>query len=153
MTSVGPSGTGTAATTPFLLFDGDCAEAMTFYRDCLGGELTITKLGETPMRENFPEATHERVINAHLTGGGVQISASDWMAADLEPVRGNMSAVFVTGRADAAFAAIFDRLRVGAQQQHLQELHELPFGLYGQLYDRFGVQWIFRGDAASDTAE
>ncbi len=26
--------------TPFLLFDGDCAEAMTFYRECLGGELT-----------------------------------------------------------------------------------------------------------------
>ena len=36
--------------TPFLLFDGNCAEAMTFYHQCLGGELTLTKLGDTPMK-------------------------------------------------------------------------------------------------------
>ena len=37
--------------TPFLLFDGNCAEAMTFYHTCLGGELTLTKLGDTPMKD------------------------------------------------------------------------------------------------------
>jgi PhnB protein len=26
---------------PFVLFDGDCAEAMFFYHECLGGELTL----------------------------------------------------------------------------------------------------------------
>ncbi len=30
---------------PFLLFDGNCAEAMAFYRDCLGGDLTLIRLG------------------------------------------------------------------------------------------------------------
>jgi len=34
--------------TPFLLFDGNCAEAMTFYQFCLGGELPITRVGDTP---------------------------------------------------------------------------------------------------------
>ncbi|MDD1774902.1 MAG: hypothetical protein LUQ24_05175 [Methanobacterium sp.] len=34
--------------SPFLLFDGNCAEAMKFYNTCLGGELTLTKLGNTP---------------------------------------------------------------------------------------------------------
>jgi uncharacterized glyoxalase superfamily protein PhnB len=29
--------------TPFLLFDGNCAEAMAFYQSCLNGELTITE--------------------------------------------------------------------------------------------------------------
>ena len=33
--------------TPFLLFDGNCAEAMAFYQACLGGELTVTKVGDT----------------------------------------------------------------------------------------------------------
>jgi PhnB protein len=28
--------------TPFLLFDGNCAEVMSFYHSCLGGELTLT---------------------------------------------------------------------------------------------------------------
>ena len=41
-------------TTPFLLFDGNCAEAMRFYHACLGGELTLTKLGDTSMKDMFP---------------------------------------------------------------------------------------------------
>jgi len=35
--------------TPFLLVDGNCAEGMAFYQSCLGGELTITRLGNTAM--------------------------------------------------------------------------------------------------------
>jgi PhnB protein len=44
--------------TPFLLFDGNYAEAMTFYQQCLGGELTLTKLGDTPMKDQFPPEKH-----------------------------------------------------------------------------------------------
>lgn len=33
--------------TPFLLFDGNCAEAMKFYQSCFGGELTQTKVSDT----------------------------------------------------------------------------------------------------------
>jgi PhnB protein len=56
-------------TTPFLLFDGNCAEAMTFYHKCLGGELTLTKLGDTPLKDTFPEEKWGRLINAHLKNG------------------------------------------------------------------------------------
>ena len=44
--------------TPFLLFDGNCAEAMTFYHQCLGGELTLTKLGDTTMKDQYPKEKH-----------------------------------------------------------------------------------------------
>ena len=54
------------ACTPFLLFDGNCAEAMTFYHQCLGGELTLTRLGDTPMKDQFPVEKHDRIIKAHL---------------------------------------------------------------------------------------
>lgn len=36
--------------TPFLLFDGNCAEAMAFYESCLGSELLVTRVGDTPMK-------------------------------------------------------------------------------------------------------
>jgi PhnB protein len=68
-------------TTPFLLFDGNCAEAMTFYHDCLGGDLTLTKLSDTPMKDAFPQEKHERMINAHLKSGDIEISATDRMAS------------------------------------------------------------------------
>src|SRR5512139_665639 len=77
--------------TPFLLFDGSCAEAMTFYHQCLGGELTLTKLGDTPMKDQFPPEKHERLINAQLRSGAIDISATDWMASPaLEPVLGGV---------------------------------------------------------------
>ena len=57
--------------TPFLLFDGNCAEAMSFYHACLGGNLVLTKLRDTPMRTQFPVDKHERIINACAGAGAV----------------------------------------------------------------------------------
>jgi len=136
--------------TPFLLFDGNCAEAMTFYQSCIGGSLVLTKLGDTPMRAQFPEEKHGRIINAHLASGDLEISATDWMAApSFEPKLGNMSALFITGY-DDELRAVFDKLAAGADRERFQDLHEMPFGTYGQFYDRYGVQWIFRGEKVAE---
>ncbi|MGH7156671.1 MAG: VOC family protein [Candidatus Saccharimonadales bacterium] len=139
--------------TPFLLFDGNCAEAINFYHDCLGGELTLTKLGDSPMKDMLPPEKHNRIINAHLKSGDIEISATDWMASpDFDPVQGNTFTIFVTGPANDELKAVFDKLKDGDNNTRLQELHEMPFGIYGQFYDRYGVQWIFRGLKA-DTIE
>jgi PhnB protein len=58
-----------------------------------------------------------------------------------------MSALFVTGTDDEV-KTVFVTLAVGAERERFQELHAMPFGTYGQFYDRYGVQWIFRGDPA-----
>jgi PhnB protein len=133
--------------TPFLLFDGNCAEAMTFYQKCLGGELTLTKLGDTPMKAQFPQEKHNGIINAYLKSGAIEISATDWMASPaFEPKQGNMSAIFVIGATYEELKEVFDKLAEGAEKERFQELHEMPFGTYGQFYDRYGFQWIFKGD-------
>ena len=135
--------------TPFLLFDGNCAEVMTFYHNCLGGELTLTKLADTPMKDMFPPEKHGRIINAHLKSGGLEISATDWMASpEFDPVQGNTYAIFVTGESYDELKPVFDKLKDGDNNTRLQDLHEMPFGIYGQFYDKYGVQWIFRGDKA-----
>lgn len=133
--------------TPFLLFDGNCAEAMTFYHQCLGGELTLTKLGDTPMKDQFPPEKHGRIINAHLKSGAIELSATDWMASpDYDPQYGNIFAIFMLGEGYDELKAVFDKLSAGAQTDRFQELHDMPFGVYGQLFDKYGYQWIFRGD-------
>jgi PhnB protein len=130
--------------TPFLLFDGNCAEAMTFYHQCLGGELTLTKLGDSPMKDQLPAQKHERIINAHLKSGDISISATDWMASPaFEPVQGNTFAIFVVGEGYDELKAVFDKLADGADKERFQELHDLPIGTYGQFSDRFGIHWIF----------
>jgi PhnB protein len=132
---------------PFLLFDGNCAEAMTFYHQCIGGELNLTKLGDTPMKNQLPVEKHDRIINAYLKSGEIEISATDWMASpEFDRVQGNNFAIYVTGETLEELRPIFDKLKDGGNNTRLQELHEMPFGIYGQFYDKYGVQWIFRGD-------
>jgi PhnB protein len=57
--------------TTYLLFDGKCAEAMEFYKSCLGGELTVTKVGESPAKDFMPPTMHHKVVYAQLKGGNV----------------------------------------------------------------------------------
>jgi PhnB protein len=120
---------------------------MTFYQRCLGGNLTLTKLGDTAMKSMFPSEKHELIINAHLKSGEIEISATDWMASpDFNPIQGNTFAIFVIGNTYNELETIFNNLKDGINNTRLQELHEMPFGIYGQFYDKYGVQWIFKGD-------
>jgi PhnB protein len=130
--------------TPFLLFDGNCAEAMRFYQACLGGSLTLTPLAETPMKANFPAEKHSRIIYALLQSELIELSATDWLHPVRQPHPGNTVALFLTADTRDALESIFQRLREGANPTFLTELQSMPFGVYGSLTDRFGVDWIFR---------
>jgi PhnB protein len=132
--------------TPFLLFEGDCAEAMEFYRSCLGGELTITRLGDTPMAADLPPAEADKVVNARLCSGQVELTATDWLHQTRRPTRGNLVGVYLTDGTYGELRTAFDQLAVGADPDRLDDLREMPFGVYGHLVDRFGVQWFFRGE-------
>lgn len=134
--------------TPFLLFDGTCAEAMTFYQKCLGGELTLIKTGDTPMKDQFPPEKHNKIINAHLKSGAIEFSATDWHADNLMPTPGNTMSMYVAGGTYNELKIVFDGLSEGADKDSrtFMELHEVPFGTYGQLTDKYGVPWIFVGE-------
>ena len=124
---------------------------MTFYHECLGGELSLSRLSETPMKDMFPPEKQDKIINANLKSGQIEISATDWMASpDYDPIQGNTSAIFVTGDSYDELKTIFDKLKDGNNNKRLQELHNMPFGIYGQFYDKYGVQWIFKGNSLKD---
>lgn len=133
---------------PFLLFDGKCTEAMTFYHECLGGKLELTKLSDTPMKDSFPLEKHDRIIHASIINGDFEIDATDWMASPArEPKVGNTFAVYVLGKGFDELKVVFDKLAAKAlKDDSFQELHEMPFGTFGQFYDLYGTQWIFKGD-------
>ena len=134
--------------TPFLLFDGTCADAMAFYHECLGGELTVTKLGDTPMKDGVPSELHGRVVYAHLQSEDRELNATDWLHPVRMPQPGNTVGLYVSGDADHRFREIFDSLSVGADPELLDDLREEPFGLYGHFADRYGVHWFFRGEGS-----
>jgi uncharacterized glyoxalase superfamily protein PhnB len=59
---------------PYLLFDGNCRQAMEFYRSCLGAELILAVVKDTPAKERIPASQHDKVLNARLRDGNVDVS-------------------------------------------------------------------------------
>jgi PhnB protein len=131
---------------PFLLFDGTCADAMAFYQGCLGGELTITKVCDSPMKGQMPPEQQHKVAFANLKSGVMEFSATDWLHPTRTPRQGNTVALYISGGKYNELRTIFDKLAVGASIELLDDMRDMPFGSYGHLADKYGVHWFFRGD-------
>jgi len=130
--------------TPYLLLDGTCSQAMEFYHSCLGGELRLTRVKDSPAKNFMPPSQHEKIVNAHLKSGNLEISASDWLAPDHNPVRGNTVCIFLHTETPEELQAAFAKLAAGADVTN--PLQQQFFGLYGALNDRFGVRWMFQSN-------
>ncbi len=62
-----------------------------------------------------------------------------------EPSPGDTFAIFVIAENLEELKAAFYKLADGAMKDRFQDLHDLPFGTYGQLTDKFDTRWIFKG--------
>jgi len=130
--------------TTYLLLDGNCKPAMQFYKSVFGGELTLTTVGESPMKYAMPPARHDKVLNARLISEGIDISASDWLRPAQKPIQGNMVCLYLSGGTFNELKTFFDKLSEGADIT--DPLKEEPFGTYGALNDKFGIRWMFHAD-------
>ena len=133
--------------TPYLLFDGKCQQAMEFYNSCFGGELTATKVKDSPARDSMPAFHQEKIVNARLRNGKLEISGSDWLRPDRTPIRGNTVCLYLSGGTFEESKTLFERLSEGAEVT--DPLKEQFFGTYGALNDEFGVRWMFQTDEKS----
>jgi PhnB protein len=130
-----------AQLNPYLHFNGNCREAMTFYQACFGGELTLQTVGESPMAEHMPSEMHEQALHAMLTTDGLVFMASDMLSSE-EVVRGNGTRLCLVCTSRQEIETLFARLAEGGQIEH--SLEETFFGTYGDLTDRFGVGWMLQ---------
>jgi PhnB protein len=131
--------------TPYLLFEGNCRQAMEFYKSCLGGELILAAVQDTPAKERIPASQHDKILNARLTATGVDISASDWLRPDRTPVHGNTACLFLSGGTPQELKSLFEKLSQGGEVT--DPLSQQFFGMYGALDDQFGVRWMFHTQA------
>jgi PhnB protein len=130
--------------TPYLLFDGSCHKAMEFYKSCFSGELTATKVKDSPAQDHMPAVQQEKILNARLRNHNIDISASDWLRPDQTPISGNTVCLYLSGGTFEELKALFEKLSEGAEVT--DPLKELFFGTYGALNDKFGVRWMFHSN-------
>lgn len=128
--------------TPYLLFDGNCHQAMDFYKSCFGGELAVLKVKDSPAKDHLPASYLEKTVNARLRSGNLEISASDWLRPDRTRIRGNTVCLYLSGGKPQELEGLFEKLSQVAEVT--DPLKEQFFGVYGALNDRFGVRWMFQ---------
>ncbi len=125
--------------TPYLNFDGQTREAMSFYQSILGGELKMQTFGESGM----PTDPHfaNRIIHADLRNESLSFMASDGDAT--HPVKmGNNIHMSIVGTEEALLTKYFHALAEGGKID--MPLAKQFWGdIYGQLTDKFGVHWMF----------
>ena len=124
----------------YLNFNGRCREAMTFYHECLGGELTMQKVSESPMAAQMPSELSANILHSTLTRDNIVLMGSDMMGASL--VNGNAISLCLNCSSDEEINEFFDKLSSGGNVR--TPLHQTFWGAtYGELTDKYGMNWMF----------
>ncbi len=123
-----------------MTFNGNCREAMTFYKECLGGELMVQAISETPMADKLPPEMADCILHSTLTQDGFTLMASD-MVGDMGLIRGNNVSLMLNCSSEEEIRAAYKNLSMGGQTTH--QLEDTFWGaLFGDLTDKFGNQWL-----------
>lgn len=129
---------------PYLFFDGRCEEALAFYREALGAEVTmLMRFRESPEPTFAPPDAGEKVMHASFKVGDTLVMASDGMCAGKPEFRG--VALSLTLADAAGVDRIFAALAEGGQVQ-MPPARTFFSPRFGMVADRFGVSWMLMAE-------
>ncbi|CAG7617381.1 VOC family protein [Paenibacillus allorhizosphaerae] len=125
---------------PYLMMNGNAAEAILFYEQALDAKLLFKQtFGEMPENPEFPLPAEAKGLVAHAM---LKVGETDLMFSDMFPGQphhiGNQVTICVsTDDADKS-RRIFEALQQGGQvNMPLQDTHFSP--AYGIVTDKYGV--------------
>lgn len=128
---------------PYLFFEGNCEEAIEFYKKALGAKVEFmmrnSESPEPPPEGMLPPGSENKIMHASLHIGGALVMMSDGMNSGEGGFKG-FSLSLDCPDADAAreaFAALADG---GQVTMPLGKTFWAP--LFGMVNDRFGVGWM-----------
>lgn len=125
---------------PYLTFNGNCREAMTFYKDVFGGNLTLQTVAETPMAAQCPTGMQHQIMHSTIEKGSFVLMATDMVGPG----------GFQPGT-DMAIALKFDEVteiqncfsRLSEKGLVIDDLKQQPWGaLFGVVKDKFDKVWM-----------
>ncbi len=125
---------------PYLFFDGRCEEALAFYREVLGAEVTaLMRFKDNPDQGGMPPGMGDKVMHANVRIGDTTLMVSDGMNEGHPAFQGFALTLELPTEAEAerVFAALSEGGRV--QMALTQTFFARRFGMVA---DRFGVPWM-----------
>ncbi len=136
---------------PYLFFEGRCDEALEFYRQARGAEVTmLMRYKDSPEPAQCASISGEKVMHANVRIGGTTLMASDGRCAGKPNFQGFALSLSVPTQAEAdrRFAAL---AKGGQVQMPLGKTFFSP--RFGMVTDRFGVLWMIIVPAETTVAD
>ena|SRR5688572_4090910 len=128
----------------YITFNGNCREAMNFYKDCFGGELTLQTVEGTPMESQCPPAMKHHLMHAMLMNEDLVLMGTDMVGKGGFIQGTNMALALNCNTADET-NSFFNYLAREGQVTH--PLAEMFWGsTFGSLVDKYGIAWLFNFD-------
>ena len=127
---------------PYLSFEGRCEEALEFYRNAIGAEVTtLLRYKDSPDPGSSAPASLDKVMHATLRIGESTVFASDGRCGGKPNFQGTWLALTAPDEADAQ--RLFEALaEAGQVQLPLTQTFFSP--RFGIVTDRFGVSWMIQ---------
>lgn len=124
----------------YLTFNDNCREAMNFYKDCLGGELTLMTVDESPMASMMPASYKDSILHSSLTIGTNMVMGSDMRRGELND--GNTMALCLNCESEEELTKFYNNLGTGGTI--LEPLGDMPDGAkIGVVRDKYAKNWMF----------
>lgn len=137
---------------PYLVFHGQCGEALKFYQSVFGGEDARTLPYGEYVPEGLdtpPEGLREWVMHAEMEICGTKF----WLADEAMPVRaGNTVRLTVTLPTVGECGRVFEALCAGGTVT-LPPTETFYSTFHGAVVDRFGVGWNITAEEAPKRPE
>ena len=122
-------------TAPYINFHGQAREALEFYHQILGGNLTLFAFDGDALKAAGPS---DVIGYARLHADSVRLYGSDGHP-DYPVTTGDNIAITLVGSDRAAMTKAFEALAEGGSIK--LPLTEAPWGTAGWLTDKFGITW------------
>ena len=128
---------------PYLFFNGNCEQAVEFYRTALGAQVEFSirykESPEPPPPGMVPPGFENKIMHTSFRIGETTVMASDGCSADKPSFEGFSLSLSVPNEkeADRAFAALS---KGGQVKMPLAKTFWSP--RFGMVQDRFGVGWM-----------
>jgi len=130
----------------YLIFNGNCREAMTFYQKCLVADLQMIPFSDMP-GGNVPQEAQDRLMHARLTKGPAVLMASDNMPG-MPFHQGDNFSVSLNCESVQEIEKLFSALsEKGKVTMPLQETFWAA--RFGMFTDQFGINWMLNLDKAA----
>jgi PhnB protein len=128
----------------YLNFNGNCREAMNFYKECLGGELALQTVGGSPIEAQCPAAMKNQVLHASLINDALLLMGSD-MTGPEGFIKGNTMALSLNCSTEEEINTFFSNLSRDGKIIHPLRV-EFWGAIFGVFTDKFGIRWMLNYD-------